>query len=275
MRLALLSLTLLAVPVASGCKLLGPQRPSYVDDRVQPAEEQGDLAFLHRACTEPGVVGDREEACRAEGRALARMATCEELPARYQAAQHGDQDYDRAMLRKFAGCRLYDHVFEDLTERVAEADGSDVPLEDAFVTYARARRGPAFLGTEGIISLKMRAVVEWLVAKQSFGHCQLLLDAAGGKDDLTRRELLAYAPAAHCDVMLPLAKELLLSPESSARSAACHALGELGGPEVAAKLQVLAETDPETWTYDDSDVVRYPVREDCRAALGRLRLRTE
>lgn len=82
----------------------------------------------------------------------------------------------------------------------------------------------------------------------------------------------SYFVAAKCTNAVPLFESLLVESDAYARKDACWSLGEIGGRSSIPKLSVLAESDAPYEIVDLNKV--YFVRDNCRAAAGKIKLRT-
>jgi hypothetical protein len=90
-----------------------------------------------------------------------------------------------------------------------------------------------------------------------------------------------YLEEAGCKEGVPIMVSLLLSDTPAQRWHGCRALGLVGDPSVIAKLDTLAEGDGH-WELVEVErdgqiyqVKSWPVREVCKEAAAKIKLRTE
>jgi len=122
------------------------------------------------------------------------------------------------------------------------------------------------------------SAVRWLMQTQASARCAELERASRAEPRL-RADLVIFFAHNRCRAQThTVAGELLASRSAALRARACSTLRDVGDHSYAAKMRLLARTDParqleqediDLWTYT---FVTYPVREACQQALNELTL---
>jgi hypothetical protein len=261
---------------------------------VRTAERLGDLDLLVDVCLgEVWIRAGGEEACEpVRAAALARFdadaGDCAKVEEAYERARQTLPPEDRDALFLDAGLRLarcgdWDAVFDrfvhvgDLSRDalgvrlLAHLDAEGLDVRAAVI--ARLKSGRAIARTAPAHATAH--VVDWLLSVPHEDLCGPIGAAAKSAPDDVAGIWLGYLAGAGCPDAAPLAEKRLASRDPWARHHACRVLGEVGTSRHVRKLTLVAATDPE---FEDEAVEgavfrRWPVREACRAAVGRIAIR--
>ncbi|MCK6589778.1 MAG: hypothetical protein L6Q76_19575 [Polyangiaceae bacterium] len=283
------AVTGLLVLGTSGCVgLLAPPGMKEMD----AAYERRDEAYLEEHCGKK----DGHYACKKLEalRAPAKIAalSCGEVTSYYENSSKEDASAVALVGRKLAECGEYTYLFERVVHWGNGGEGKQIlikleeegkPVEAEFVKYLASHKGPQFFPMEKnkglVVKYTIHHISQWLVEKGHTQHCAAFAESATGANEWARTAVLWYFEQNKCKEGIPLATELLLDEEGGTRGYACEILGVIGDASVADKVKTLAETDDFSEVVEEEREGRvyamkvYPVREACRAAYGKIKLR--
>ena len=270
----------------SGCAMFA--RPVDSLDVIK-AKQARDVAFIdavcggHKKVAHPNV---KNQACAVKQDMDASASTdCGTLVQRFTASpKTSEADADKLSLQ-FEACGMYTEFFETAAwfgsgQVMNEFD--DAKLEAAFLAYAGAHTGPAFLpdGDEAHAGYAMRHISTWLADHKHLGACAAVVHAVDGASEGVRAWALPYFTAASCAAATPVAVGLLASTSPEHRKWACDALGAFGDAKAASKLEIVAASDGFEEIREETSasgrvygVKAHPIREACRQAAGQVALR--
>ena len=185
---------------------------------------------------------------------------------------------------RMAKCKKWDYIFTKLinkgfrkkkptgTKLLESLEKRGIPVESTVVSWMDKQSDP-FQGRYGYQAFEN--IGEYIKAKRKLkSYCGKILSYA--KKTTTRSSqgtLIYYLYQGHCKVAVPFVIKQLSSESANRRRQACEVLGRLGGSRVIRKLRIIANTDPATRLERKYYRVYY-VRKACRAAIGKIRLRT-
>jgi hypothetical protein len=118
---------------------------------------------------------------------------------------------------------------------------------------------------------QIAGLVDFAVRKEAFSACDPILARFQNASAVKRRAAGRYFVAAKCGGAVPMFEGLLVEGDAKVRQNACWSLGEIGGRSSLSKLGIVAESDAAYEIVDLNKV--YFVRDTCRAAAGKIRLR--
>jgi hypothetical protein len=144
-------------------------------------------------------------------------------------------------------------------------EGAGLPVTETVLHVLASPQG-AELRVDQITGL-----VDYAVRKQAFSACDPILARFQNAAVLKRRAAGRYFVAGKCPAAVPMFEGMLVESDATVRQNACWSLGEIGGRTSLQKLGILAESDAAFEVVDLNKV--YFVRDTCRAAAGKIRLR--
>ena len=260
--------------------------------QIEDANKNGDLATLERACSGQARLrysGDKRRACQYLKRHKSSKGTCDDVVARYKGTSK-DWPLQQSFGREFAKCNKWTEMFEVVVhwgnraegaKLLAMLDSEGVKVEEAWVAYLDSHKGAAFFAMGGnTAKFALDNIGKWLLKKGAKGHCRSVVAAATGANEIARAWVLPYLKGAGCAEGAVVANSLLTSDRANHRMWACQTLGIIGGKNAAAKLEVLAASDPYNEVREERrggrvwGVKVWPVRDACKAAAGKIKLRS-
>jgi hypothetical protein len=267
---------------------------------IDTAAQNGDFEFLHAVCSgeKPvNIEANKGWACnqleKLEPQAKALAADCESVVQAYEDSHNSDRAYVAKMARKFADCGHYTALFEHVVYWGTENDGKEMldeleqaglPVEEKWLEYLATHKGESFfaLEHENSVIYGLKHIGLWLLEKGKNEHCAVMVESATGASEIARSAITSpYLEEAGCKEGVPIMVSLLLSDTPTQRWHGCRALGLVGDPSVLAKLDTLAEGDGH-WELVEVErggeiyqVKSWPVREVCKEAAAKIKLRTE
>jgi hypothetical protein len=179
----------------------------------------------------------------------------------------GDVDVAKALFACNLGDKL---VGENGGWTSAEGDfkkweAAGLPITETVLRVLASPEGAA-LRVDQIAGL-----VDYAVRKDAFSACDPILSRFQNAPVSKRRAAGRYFVAGKCGGAVPMFEGMLAESDAKVRQNACWALGEIGGRTSLAKLGIIADSDAAYEVVELNKV--YFVRDECRAAAGKIRLR--
>jgi len=118
---------------------------------------------------------------------------------------------------------------------------------------------------------QIAGLVDYAVRKDALNACDPILARFQNAPVMKKSAAGRYFVAGKCGAAVPMFEGMLAEGDARVRQNACWSLGEIGGRSSVAKLGILADSDAAFEVVDLNKV--YFVRDACRAAAGKIRLR--
>lgn len=286
----LLSIAVLTSSVlfATGCaELMGMVAPETTPKgreeagmkRVEEAKASGDIAAL-----EAIIKDDKQESSVKSAARDAKNhikfdkligADCADLDKHFDKDFSIDGDQDEAVGRKLATCNAWDMLFENArrlgNETLIAVEKDGVKLADKLVEHLDGQG--RFKNVDDAIE-----VTKWLVAtkEDKKATCAAVDQRMANIDEESVGEFLWFFYETDCaSEALPHAEKRLAQDKHNMRIQACDIIGKFGDDTYVEKLEALAETDPHVVVRERNGYAfkEYDVRDRCKAAIGKIKLR--
>ncbi len=115
-------------------------------------------------------------------------------------------------------------------------------------------------------------IAYYLASAKHFDKCEWYIPHYKKMPEEAQDAFLHYFAESKCMKAAPLALERLASNNARTRRQACAVLAHIGSKKDIPKLKVVAENDP-TYKIEGFDVRVFWVRDECKAAIGKIQLR--
>lgn len=266
------SLALVALS-AVGCATFTNRFHTYDADDARDAAARGDDDLLKKMCNSSL---DRSMRISSDGSAAACAARTAHYAHRVIAApcerkldlldkQPVDVTADVGVAKSFFACGEGDRFVARTGVATAWAEAG-LPVGESAL---RVLSGPELARTT---QPALHGIIWYLTHSRTFApSCDAIVANFRDKSVTFRREAASYFVAAKCAGAAPIYEDLLADESAPDRKLACATLGEIGGRSSLAKVGIIATTDAAFDVVDLNKV--YFVRDACRAAVGKIRLR--
>lgn len=267
----------------SGCGLIKSVVKHNADERREKLVAADDYETLKAECDQW-----HSKNCEAKQRVAAKRldaSTCDNLLenfGKYYNSSSTKED-DIKITKKLHDCGFKEQVLMELSVRwkttallAVEKQGGD--FFGPFVEYL-ASDDNRFAGDSGFY--RAQDMAAWLIKSADAERCAPVDAHMAHIAVDSRGPFLSFFAKVGCGALtVPHSMQRLSSKYADQRVQACQLLGDFGDESALDKLDILAESDPfkqerEVQTSQGRIAVEvyFPVRETCRGAAGKVRLR--
>lgn len=271
---------------------------AYLQEVCAKGKEREERDFMRgdatqqerRACS---LASGLEQTLAAEGEAAALEAfktglSCENAVSSLAAygAETGDEndyaDAFEASGRKLAECGDYPALVQELAPMARVEGGLTQARQVKDLLVALAEGDAALVGKLAAVAegntfsfddswIPARAIAGWLIDIKERDSCSAYLGALQSPDLDAAKAFILYHGEVECAPAAGSIVGYLESEDADTRLLACEALGRIADPAYLKQLEIVAQSDSAYTT--DGLVQTYYVRDACREAAGRTRLK--
>jgi hypothetical protein len=180
---------------------------------------------------------------------------------------------------KLAQCGEWDYLFENVihgqrpafrgNEALAAIDKAGLDLEKEMLGYMARHKANLFTFKHAGDAIEH--YFTFLGGAEKYSHCSKYIPFADNiaSDDFFHFNY--FFRASDCSGVLKIIDKRLASDDVADRLGACATLAKFGSKRDLKKLEIVASSDPHYKTKKRVKI--YHVRDDCRAAIGKIKLR--
>ena len=277
-----------------GCGSLLQQLKVVSTSEIRKADQENNITFLKEVCdgTRNSRPYTKTEACRMLKTRESLQGTCDNVMERFKKTTLKRKTIDHFAL-EMAECGMWTEFFEEIAHLgnakrqpalsyvEQKMKAKKVSVKAKYIEYLNQHKGKKFFALKKLETrYALQHIGNWLVDSNHLDLCNQVVASAKGASEIAQVWTLPYLTEAKCTKKgSKIAQGLLASDYADHRKWSCNALAKIGNKSHIKKLKILATTDSFKRIREERRggriwaVEEYPVRDACKAAMGKIQLR--